>query len=111
MKALFGPVIEMFYRVSSTNQDFFILCIMVKGFYEKYISSKNKKTYIDYDRSGVFPKQEVRNKYNSKYQLNYSNPYYVMKNELIKDTRISQTFFRKKTKGNRLCFNNWFTIS
>ena len=26
-------------------------------FYEKYISSKNKKEYIDDDRSGVFPKQ------------------------------------------------------
>ena len=36
-------------------------------FYEKYISSKNKKQYIVDDGSGVFPKQEVRKKYNSKY--------------------------------------------
>ena len=42
-------------------------------FYEKYISSKNKKKYMDDDRSGGFPKQEVRKKYNSKYQLTYSN--------------------------------------
>ena len=40
-------------------------------FYEKYISSKHKKIYIDDDGSVVFPKKQVRKKYNSKYQLTY----------------------------------------
>ena len=40
-------------------------------FYEKYMSSKNKNKYIDDDGSGFFPKQQVRNRYNSKYQLTY----------------------------------------
>ena len=68
-------------------------------FYEKYISSKNKKIYIDDDGSRVFPKQEVRKKYNSKYQLTYSNQYYVIKNDYIKDTRISRTYSGRKLKA------------
>ena len=65
-------------------------------FYEKYISSENKKIYIDDDGSGVFPKQQVRKMYNSKYQLTYSNIYYVMKNDYIKDTRIRWTYSGRK---------------
>ena len=68
-------------------------------FYEKYISSKNKKIYIDEDGSGFFPKQEVRKNYNSKYQLTYSNPYYVIKNDYIKDTRIRRTYSGRKRKA------------
>ena len=68
-------------------------------FYDKYISSKNKKIYIDDDGSGVFPKQEVRKKYNSKYQLTYSNRSYVMKHEYIKDTRIRRTYSGRKRKA------------
>ena len=68
-------------------------------FYGKYISSKNKKIYIDDDESGVFPKQEVRKKYNSKYQLTYSNQYYVMKNDYIKDTRTRRTYSGRKRKA------------
>ena len=47
-----------------------------------YISLKKKYIYIyiDDDGSGVLPKQQVRKMYNSKYQLTYSNQYYVMKN-------------------------------
>ena len=48
-------------------------------FYDKYISSKNRLKYIDDYGSGVLTKQLVRNKYNSKYQKNYSNHYYVKK--------------------------------
>ena len=36
-------------------------------FYYKYISSKNRIKYIDYDGSGVLLKHLVRKKYNSKY--------------------------------------------
>ena len=55
--------------------------------------------YIDDDGSGVSPKQQVRKKYNSKYQLTYSNCYYVMKNEYIKDTRIRRIYSGKKRKA------------
>ena len=61
-------------------------------FYEKYISSKNMTKYIDDDGSGVSPKQQVRKKYNSKYQLTYSNRYYVMEHDYIKYTRIRRTY-------------------
>ena len=40
--------------------------------YEKYISFKIRKKFDD-KGSGVLHKQEVNKKYNSKYQLNYSN--------------------------------------
>ena len=40
-------------------------------FYDKYISSDNKKKYIDDDGSGFFSKQNVRKLYNSKYQKTY----------------------------------------
>ena len=48
-------------------------------FYDKYISSQNKKKYIDGDGSVVFTKQKVIKIYNSKYKLTYSNQYYVLK--------------------------------
>ena len=67
-------------------------------FYDKYVSSGNKKIYIDDDGSGVFPKQKVINLYNSKYQKNYSNQYYVLKKDYIKDTRIRLTYSRRKRK-------------
>ena len=68
-------------------------------FYDKYISSENKKIYIDDAGSGVLPKQKVRKIYNSRYQLTYSNWYYVMKNDSIKDTRIRQTYSGRKIKA------------
>ena len=67
-------------------------------FYEKYILSKNKKIYIDDYRSAVFVKQEVRKKYNSKYELTYSNRYHVMKHDHIKYTRICRTYSGRKWK-------------
>ena len=57
-----------------------------------YILSKHRTKYIDDDGSVVFPKQQVRKKYNSKYQLTYSNRYYVMEHDYIKYTRIRQTY-------------------
>ena len=68
-------------------------------FYDKYISLENKEKYIDDDGSGVLPKQEVGKMYNSKYQLTYSNRYYVMKNDYIKDTRIPRTYSWRKRKA------------
>ena len=65
-------------------------------FYEKYISSKNMTKYIDDDGSGVSPKQQVIKKYNSKYQLTYSNRYYVMEHDYIKYTRIRRTYSVRK---------------
>ena len=48
-------------------------------FYDKYITSDDRKKYIDDDGSGVFPKQKVIKRYNAKYQKTYSNWYYVLK--------------------------------
>ena len=90
MKAPFGPVIEIFYSLSYTNQYLFTLCIMVQDFMTNIYNQKIIK-YIDDDGSGVSPKEEVRKKYNSKYQLTYSNQYYVMRNDYIKYTRIRRT--------------------
>ena len=39
--------------------------------YEKYITSDDKKKYIDHDGSGVFPKKNVRKQYNAKFQKTY----------------------------------------
>ena len=61
-------------------------------FYEKYITSDDDNKYIGDDGSGVFSKQRVRNQYNAKYQKNYSNRYYVLKKDYIKDTRICRTY-------------------
>ena len=68
-------------------------------FYDKYISSKHQKKYIDDDGGGVFPKQQVRKKYNSKYQKTYSNHYYVLKNAYIKYTIIHRTYSGRKRKA------------
>ena len=68
-------------------------------FYDKYITSDDRNKYIDDDRSGVFPKQNVRKRYNTKYQKTYSNWYYVLKNECIKDTRISQKYSGRKLRA------------
>ena len=74
---------------------------MVQDFMTNKYHHKIRKIYIDDDGSGVSPKQEVRKKYNSKYQLTYSNRYYVMKNDFIKDTRIRQTCsgIKQREKG------------
>ena len=48
------------------------------------------------DGSGVFPKQKVRKLYNAKYTNTYSNLYYVLKKEYIKDTRIRQIYSGRK---------------
>ena len=97
MNALFGPVIELFYRLSSRNQYFFTLCIINTRFMTNIYHQKIRK-YIDDDRGGVFPKQQVKKNFISKYQLTYSNRYYVMKNFYIKDTRIHRTYSGKKKR-------------
>ena len=51
------------------------------------------------DGSGVFPKQKVRKRYNARYQKTYSNRYYVLKNDYIKDTRIRRTYSRRKRRA------------
>ena len=48
-------------------------------FYEKYITSDDRKKDMDDDGSGVFTKKMVRKLYNIKYQKTYSNKYYVLK--------------------------------
>ena len=98
LKAQFGLVIELFYHLSSTNKYFFILCIMVKYLWQIYII-KNRLKYIDDDGSGVLHKQLVRKKYNSRYQKTYSNHYYVLKNDYIKDTRMCRTYSGNKWKS------------
>ena len=96
MTALFGLFIELFYLLSSTNQYFFTLYIMVQ-----YFMTNIYHQIININISmmmGVvfFQKQKVRKLYNLKYQIFYSNQYYVLKNDHIKDTRIRQTYSRIK---------------
>ena len=42
-------------------------------FYRKYIKSNDRNKYIEYDGSGVFPKQKVIKLYNAKYHATYYN--------------------------------------
>ena len=46
-----------------------------------------------------FPEQKVRNIYNVKHQKTYSNRYYVLKSDYIKDTRIHWTYSGRKWKA------------
>ena len=62
-------------------------------FYDKYISTENRLNYIDDYGSGVIPKIMVRN---TRYQKTYSNHYYVLKNDFMKETIISQTYSGRK---------------
>ena len=48
--------------------------------------------------SGILTKK-VRKLYNVKYQKTYSNRYYVLKNDFIKDTRIRRTYSGKKRRA------------
>ena len=54
---------------------------------------------MDDDGGGFFPKQNVRNLYNEKYQKTYSNRYYGINNDYIKDTRINQTYSGIKSRA------------
>ena len=75
-----------------------------KIFYGKYISSDNKKKYIDDDGSGVFPKQFKISKDLFKLIL-------CSKTLLYKRYKNMSEIFRNKMNGNRLCLYKWFTIS
>ena len=46
MKDLFGPVIELLYRLSSTNKKFLHFVHNGTRFYDKYISPENKKNIL-----------------------------------------------------------------
>ena len=72
-------------------------------FYDKYISSKNRLQNIDDDGSGVLPKLLVRKKYNSRYQKTYSNHYYVLKNDYIKDARMRRNI-QKDNESQQVMF-------
>ena len=65
--------------LSSTNQYFFTLYIMVQDFLTYIQHLIEKKKYISDDRSHIFPKQKVRKLYNATYQNKYSIRYYVLK--------------------------------
>ena len=67
-------------------------------FYDKYITSDNKKKYIDDDGISIFSKQKIKNIYNARYQNDYSNKYYVPKSEYIKYTRILQMYSGRKQR-------------
>ena len=77
-----------------------------KRIYDKYITSDDGNKYIGDDGSGVFPKRRVRNKYNAKYQNNYSNRYYVLKNDYIKYTRIRWTYSGRKRRSTDYVYLN-----
>ena len=46
-----------------------------------------------------FQKKQVRNEYNKKYQKTYSNRYYVLKYDYIKDKRIRRTYSGRKRRS------------
>ena len=46
MRALFGPVIYLFYRLSSTNQYFFTLCIVIQDFMTNIYHHKTRKDIL-----------------------------------------------------------------
>ena len=96
MKDLFGMFVELSYLLSSTNQYFFTFLHHGTQFYDIYITSYDRKKYIDDYGSVVFPKQNIRKIYNAKYQNTYSNRYYILKNEYIKYTRIHWTYLGRK---------------
>ena len=54
---------------------------------------------MDNDGSGVFPKQKVRKLYNEKYQKTYSNRYYILKKDYIKDTRMRWKYSGRKQRA------------
>ena len=69
-------------------------------FYDKYIKSDDRKKYIDYDGSGIFTKQMVKNLYSAKYQKTCSNRYYeIIKIDHIKYTRIRRMYLERKRKA------------
>ena len=61
---------------------------------------------MDDDGSGIFPKQRVRKLYNAKYQKTYSNRYFVLKNDYIKDTRIRRTYSGRKQRATSYVYLN-----
>ena len=68
---------------------------MLQEFMTNIYHQKKKKIVLMMTGVFFFPKT-VRRIYNSKYQLNYSNQYYVIKNDYIKDKRIRWTYSGKK---------------
>ena len=52
----------------------------------------------------VFFKQKVRKRYNEKYQKTYSNRYYVLKNDYIKDTILLLTYLGRKRRATRYVY-------
>ena len=93
IKALFGMEPKLFQK-----SIFLHFVRHGTSFYDKYITYDDKKKYIDDNGSRIFPKQNIRNIYNAKYQETYSNQYYVLKINYIKYTRIYLDAFRNKTK-------------
>ena len=98
-KAIFGLVIELLYIFILHKSILIHFVNYGTRFYDKYITSDNRKKYLDNDRSDVFPKQKFRKLYNEKYQKNYSNQYYVLKHDHIKDTRIRRTYSGRKRRA------------
>ena len=68
-------------------------------FDDKYITSEDRKKYIDHDGNGVFTKQNIRQPYNTEYQRTYSNRYYVLKKDYVKYTRNRWTYLEKKQRS------------
>ena len=83
----------------STNRHLLTLYIMVHIFYDKYIKSEDRKKYIDYDGSYIFPKLNIRNIYNSKYNAIYSNQIYVLGRDYNQDITIRQVHSGRKLKS------------
>ena len=70
-----------------------------KRFYDRYIASDEKNKYVDDDKSHIIPKQRVINIYNAKYEMKYSNLYYVLKIEYTKDKIQCQKYSVRKQKA------------
>ena len=63
------------------------------------MKSDERNKYIDDDRSGIFPKQKIRQLYNAKYQKKYYKKHYVLDRYYIKDTRKRRVHSGRKQKA------------
>ena len=64
-----------------------------------YIKYSDRNIYIDNDGSDIFPKQKVRNIYNTEYQETCDNRHYVISKYCIKYTIICQVYSGRKLRA------------
>ena len=97
--ALFGMEPDQLFIFSFTNQNFLHFVHHSAKFYDKYINTDDRRKYIDYDGTGIFSKQKVRNIFNEKYKDTYGNRDDIVSSPYIKDTRMRRVYPGRKRKA------------